>query len=287
MAYAQWIVVMILNALTNRDIQVQNAAVSYGKFWAGDDKDNELPVSEVNKIIVAPGTTEQVQSCGRSSALSGTTGSFELVDLSNGLEIANISWNCPWGSTGNEFLYDLNPAARSLYQITVVGPLSLAVTASSHRRQRPSAPSACRSLSRVHVQGSRCIVVSDSNCTEFSRTVAMSAQNSAGIQTLLDAEREASKIVQKAREYRTKRIREARDEAKKEITNYKTTKDEEFKKFETEHSQGNKEAEDEAAKEAEKQIKVIKNAGQKSKDAVVKNLLNAVFDVKPVPPSAA
>ncbi|RDA95641.1 hypothetical protein CP533_1195 [Ophiocordyceps camponoti-saundersi (nom. inval.)] len=115
----------------------------------------------------------------------------------------------------------------------------------------------------------------------------MSAQNSAGIQTLLDAEREASKIVQKAREYRTKRIREARDEAKKEITNYKATKDKEFKTFETEHSQGNKEAEDEAAKEAEKQIKVIKNAGQKSRDAVVKNLLNAVFDVKPVPPSAA
>ncbi|KAF4592200.1 V-type proton ATPase subunit G [Ophiocordyceps camponoti-floridani] len=115
----------------------------------------------------------------------------------------------------------------------------------------------------------------------------MSAQNSAGIQTLLDAERDASKIVQKAREYRTKRIKEARDEAKKEITNYKTKKDQEFKKFEAEHSRGNKEAEDEAAQEAEQQIQVIKNAGQKSRDAVVKNLLEAVFEVKPVPPSAA
>jgi len=62
----------------------------------------------------------------------------------------------------------------------------------------------------------------------------MSAQNSAGIQTLLDAEREASKIVQKAREFRTKRVKEARDEAKNEIANYKSQKEEEFKKFEAE-----------------------------------------------------
>ncbi|UNI15323.1 Triacylglycerol lipase [Purpureocillium takamizusanense] len=115
----------------------------------------------------------------------------------------------------------------------------------------------------------------------------MSAQNSAGIQTLLDAEREASKIVQKAREFRTKRVREARDEAKKEIAEYKARKDDEFKKFESEHSRGNKEAEDEATKEADKEIKAIKDAGQKGQAGVVKNLLSAVFDVKPVPPEKA
>ncbi|CEJ90225.1 Putative Vacuolar ATP synthase subunit G [[Torrubiella] hemipterigena] len=115
----------------------------------------------------------------------------------------------------------------------------------------------------------------------------MSAQNSAGIQTLLDAEREASKIVQKAREFRTKRVKEARDEAKKEISDYKSKKDDEFKKFEAEHSQGNKAAEDDASKDADKQIKDITAAGQKNQAGVVKNLLSAVFDVKPVPPSAA
>ncbi|KAI5860833.1 vacuolar ATPase [Durotheca rogersii] len=112
-----------------------------------------------------------------------------------------------------------------------------------------------------------------------------SAQNSAGIQTLLDAEREASKIVQKAREYRTKRVREARDEAKKEIEAYRQTKDEEFKKFEAEHTQGNKQAEDEANREAEIRIKEIQAAGKKGETTVVKNLLHAVFEVKPVPPS--
>ncbi|KAI1475485.1 hypothetical protein K445DRAFT_318367 [Daldinia sp. EC12] len=115
----------------------------------------------------------------------------------------------------------------------------------------------------------------------------MSAQNSAGIQTLLDAEREASKIVQKAREFRTKRVREARDEAKKEVEAYRRAKDEEFKKFEAEHTQGNKQAEDEANREAEAKIKEIQAAGQKSQAKVVEDLLKAVFDVKPVPPERA
>lgn len=86
---------------------------------------------------------------------------------------------------------------------------------------------------------------------------------------------------------RTKRVREARDEAKKEIEDYRKSKEEEFKKFEAQHSEGNKEAEDEANKEAELKIKEIKAAGQKSQDKVVKDLLKAVFDVKPVAPTAA
>ncbi|KAI2618293.1 vacuolar ATPase [Hypomontagnella submonticulosa] len=114
-----------------------------------------------------------------------------------------------------------------------------------------------------------------------------SAQNSAGIQTLLDAEREASKIVQKAREFRTKRVREARDEAKKEIDAYRKAKDEEFKKFEAEHTQGNKQAEDEANREADAKIKEIQAAGKKGQAQVVDELLKAVFEVKPVPPEKA
>ncbi|KAI3395399.1 hypothetical protein diail_1390 [Diaporthe ilicicola] len=113
----------------------------------------------------------------------------------------------------------------------------------------------------------------------------MSAQNSAGIQTLLEAEKDASKIVQKSREFRTKRVKEARDEAKKEIEEYRASKEEEYKKFEAEHSQGNKKAEEEANKEAEGKIKEIQAAGKKGQDKVVKDLLSAVFDVKPVPPT--
>ncbi|KUL86830.1 hypothetical protein ZTR_04800 [Talaromyces verruculosus] len=112
----------------------------------------------------------------------------------------------------------------------------------------------------------------------------MSAQNSAGIQTLLDAEREAQKIVQQAREYRTKRVKEARTEAQREIDEYRKQKEEEFKKFEAEHSSGNKKAEEEANKEAESQLEEIKLAGKKSGDKVVKDLIHAVVDVKPEVP---
>lgn len=55
----------------------------------------------------------------------------------------------------------------------------------------------------------------------------------------------------------------------------------------SQHSQGNKQAEDEANKEAEAKMKEIKAAGQKGQDKVIKDLLKAVVDVKPVPPASA
>ncbi|AEO59344.1 hypothetical protein MYCTH_2081891 [Thermothelomyces thermophilus ATCC 42464] len=113
----------------------------------------------------------------------------------------------------------------------------------------------------------------------------MSAQNSAGIQTLLDAEREASKIVQKAREYRTKRVREARDEAKKEIEAYRAKKEAEYKAFEAQHTQGNKQAEEEANREVEAKIAEIKETGKKNQDKIIKDLLAAVYQAHPTPAS--
>ncbi|KAJ5532045.1 V-type proton ATPase subunit G [Penicillium frequentans] len=112
----------------------------------------------------------------------------------------------------------------------------------------------------------------------------MSAQNSAGIQTLLDAEREAQKIVQQAREYRTKRIRDAKAEAQKEIEEYRSQKEEEYKKFEAEHSSGFKQAEEDASKEAEEKLKEIQAAGKAQGDKVVEDLIKATTSVKPVVP---
>ncbi|KAL3432489.1 H+-ATPase G subunit-domain-containing protein [Aspergillus tetrazonus] len=111
----------------------------------------------------------------------------------------------------------------------------------------------------------------------------MSAQNSAGIQTLLDAEREAQKIVQQAREYRTKRIRDAKAEAQKEIEEYRKQKEEEFRKFEAEHSSGFKKAEDDANKEAEVKLEEIKKDGKEKGPKVVEKLIHALVDVKPEP----
>ncbi|PVI06711.1 V-type ATPase [Periconia macrospinosa] len=112
----------------------------------------------------------------------------------------------------------------------------------------------------------------------------MAAQNSAGIQTLLDAEREAQKIVQQAREYRTKRVKDARSEAQKEIEDYRKEKESEFQKFEKEHSSGNKKAEEDAKKETDVKVKEIQDIGKKSGSKVVEQLLSAVTNAKPEPP---
>ncbi|KAF2222474.1 H+-ATPase G subunit-domain-containing protein [Elsinoe ampelina] len=112
----------------------------------------------------------------------------------------------------------------------------------------------------------------------------MSASNSAGIQTLLDAERDAQQIVQKAREYRTKKVKDARSEAQKEIDDYRKQKEEEFKKFEKEHTSGNKKAEEDAQKDTDAKLQEIKKIGDKSGKKVVEDLLKAVNDVKPVVP---
>ncbi|KAL6708906.1 hypothetical protein ACN47E_002313 [Coniothyrium glycines] len=112
----------------------------------------------------------------------------------------------------------------------------------------------------------------------------MSAQNSAGIQTLLDAEREAQKIVQQAREYRTKRVKDARNEAQKEIDEYRKQKEEEYQKFEKEQSSGNQKAEEDAKKETDVKVKEIEDVGKKSGSKVVDQLIQAVVTANPEPP---
>merc|ERR1712225_229762 len=68
------------------------------------------------------------------------------------------------------------------------------------------------------------------------RLIHKMAANTAGIQTLLDAEKEAAKIVQKARDYRTQRVKDAGGEAAKEIEAYKAKVEREFQAIEQEHS---------------------------------------------------
>ncbi|KAF4592201.1 hypothetical protein GQ602_002500 [Ophiocordyceps camponoti-floridani] len=117
MAYAQWIILLIANALPNRDIKVQNARADWGKFWKGNNRDNEMASWEVNQIVAGPGTTQGVKSCGRSDSASGTAGSLDLYD--GDTRISHIWWNCPWGSKTNEFSALVDDSVRSLYHIDV------------------------------------------------------------------------------------------------------------------------------------------------------------------------
>ncbi|KAI9143768.1 H+-ATPase G subunit-domain-containing protein [Paraphysoderma sedebokerense] len=109
----------------------------------------------------------------------------------------------------------------------------------------------------------------------------MAAQNSQGIQTLLEAEKEASKIVQKARQYRVDRLKAARSEAEKEIQALKTQKVAEFEKFEKDHLGTSDTSMAKANSETETQIQAIREAYNKNKAAVLEKLMNAVVNVKP------
>ncbi|KAA1468854.1 V-type ATPase [Dentipellis sp. KUC8613] len=109
----------------------------------------------------------------------------------------------------------------------------------------------------------------------------MAAQQSQGIQTLLEAEKDAAKVVQQARQYRQQRLKDARAEATKEIEAYKRTKEAEFKAFEDSHAGINQEAQAAVDKDTEVKLQSITDAYLAHKDAVVKKLLDRVVLVKP------
>ncbi|EJF64249.1 V-type ATPase, partial [Dichomitus squalens LYAD-421 SS1] len=107
------------------------------------------------------------------------------------------------------------------------------------------------------------------------------AQQSQSIQTLLEAEKEAAKVVQQARQYRVQRLKDARSEAEKEIEEYKKTKEQEFKAFEQSHAGTTQTVQARIDKETEVKQKEIRAAYEGNKDKVVQKLLDRVILVKP------
>ncbi|KAL1923458.1 uncharacterized protein VTP21DRAFT_8438 [Calcarisporiella thermophila] len=108
----------------------------------------------------------------------------------------------------------------------------------------------------------------------------MAAQNQS-IQTLLEAEKEAAKIVQKAKQYRVQRLKDARTEATKEIEQLKHQKEEEFKMYEKEHTGTSSQLVQRLEAETEQKIKEIREQYEKNKKEVVEKLLLTVTTVEP------
>ncbi|KAG6891534.1 hypothetical protein C0992_004392 [Termitomyces sp. T32_za158] len=107
------------------------------------------------------------------------------------------------------------------------------------------------------------------------------AQQSQGIQTLLEAEKEAAKIVQQARQYRVQRLKDARSEALKEIEAYKQAKESEFRSFESSHAGTTSDAQTAVDKETELKLQAITKSYEQAKDTVVDKLLARVTLVNP------
>ena len=108
MAYAQWVEITIVG-VPGETLHVRNAQHGWGKFYAAPNKDAELGVDAVNRLTVGPGPTPLVLgACGRSSAASGTQGSFDLYDDA-GRQAAHCEWDCPWGRDPNRFVWNHGP----------------------------------------------------------------------------------------------------------------------------------------------------------------------------------
>lgn len=102
-----------------------------------------------------------------------------------------------------------------------------------------------------------------------------------GIQTLLNAEKEAHKIVSEARTYRTNRLKAAKIDAAAEITAYKQKKDQELKRYEAEHSGLNESADKAAELEVQAELEAIQKTAATKKKDVVKLLIDAVTNPTP------
>ncbi|KAF8817558.1 V-type ATPase [Phlegmacium glaucopus] len=109
----------------------------------------------------------------------------------------------------------------------------------------------------------------------------MAAQQSQGIQTLLEAEKEASKIVQQARQYRVQKLKDARTEATKEIEAYKRAKEQEFRAFEASHAGTTSTTQVALDKDTDVKLKEIDAVFKRKKDDVVNSLLARATLVHP------
>ncbi|GJJ11084.1 hypothetical protein Clacol_005315 [Clathrus columnatus] len=109
----------------------------------------------------------------------------------------------------------------------------------------------------------------------------MSNQSSQGIQTLLEAEKDAASVVQEARQYRTQRLKDARSQASKEVEEYKKQKEEEFKSLESKNAGSTENLQAQVDKETEQKISELKKVYEAHKDAVLDKILDRVTKVNP------
>lgn len=107
------------------------------------------------------------------------------------------------------------------------------------------------------------------------------ASQTQGIQQLLAAEKRAAEKVSEARKRKAKRLKQAKEEAQDEVEKYRQERERQFKEFEAKHM-GTREGV--AAKiDAETRVKIdeMNKMVQIQKEAVIKDILSLVYDIKP------
>ncbi|MFB9328696.1 aegerolysin family protein [Paenibacillus aurantiacus] len=120
MAYNLFVELSIQNY--NADVTIRNVKVEWGKLYQFGNKDQEIPVHEMEGTVVKAGTNTWFCACGREWSPSGPGGSFQLFDSDNNW-IATYTWDCPNGerfnrselekNSASNFRFDFNPGNQN------------------------------------------------------------------------------------------------------------------------------------------------------------------------------
>lgn len=98
MGQAQWILLKIINTLLSHNIQVNNAVLTYGKFYnPAKGTDYEISREEISDMEILARHSEEVASCGRAASPTGTEGSIDLYY--SGTKICTVYWDCPYSGS--------------------------------------------------------------------------------------------------------------------------------------------------------------------------------------------
>ncbi|XP_055686708.1 V-type proton ATPase subunit G-like [Lutzomyia longipalpis] len=107
------------------------------------------------------------------------------------------------------------------------------------------------------------------------------ASQTQGIQQLLAAEKRAAEKVAEARKRKAVRLRKAKEEAQDEIEKYRQERDRQFKEFEAKYMGSREGVAAKIDSDTKVKIEEMNRMLVANKEAVVQELLDLVYDIKP------
>ncbi|KAF2905321.1 hypothetical protein ILUMI_00848 [Ignelater luminosus] len=107
------------------------------------------------------------------------------------------------------------------------------------------------------------------------------ASQTQGIQQLLAAEKRAAEKVSEARKRKARRLKQAKEEAQDEIEKYRKERERQFREFEAKHMGSREDVAAKIEQDTKLRIDDMNRAVLKQKDAVMQQILELVYDIKP------
>lgn len=114
-----------------------------------------------------------------------------------------------------------------------------------------------------------------------TRTMASSGTRSAGIQQLLAAEKKADERISRARTQKANRLKQAHADAKAEVEAYRAQRESEFQAKLQAHGDSTSSESTQLKADTDLKLAALKTNVAKSRDEVIKTLLEIVSKVEP------